>query len=537
MFIHEGTAGEMPHFELHDSDQHYYTADQWPLSRDLYELDEIKQELTIHDPMWGEEVIGGQEGDAVLMELFKHPVFQRLAAIEQLTLPQIYATMPGTFDFTRWEHVWGSVVFVRKMLREAEENGRQFSPKEKNAYQLRALLSDAGHTAFSHLGDWLKQTFGGTEDSHDLTLPDFLEQTGVNAILRKYDINPAEVTMPEGAADFAERSSPWLCTDRVDYGCREITRWIDIRSQDMWRNAFYIDDDNQLIMQNKGVADYFTLAFGIMSTEHHLQPVHRLQLQLFAELVKGALLNGVSHFGYTAIHPYDALHTIDSDIMTNVRQVSGLNHNLHAIMLDIARAQRRAFDWGRKESISQFLRPFKPAWDGGPSVFPQDHDQQYPHPLTKDSWDDEYSGNCPPTVEIIPVSNCEDVADFNNLPHTLDVFLPALKPRWVDPPYKAEDGAIKRVSDDLHMRCLMDEQATVQKQAYVARIYLAPEAASRLKRELRSMNALWETAVARPRTLESIHVLQGNLTALGRLALNASPNNIRHIPLPGQGPR
>ena len=82
------------------------------------------------------------------------------------------------------------------------------------------------------------------------------------------------------------------------------------------------------------------------------------------------------------------------------------------------------------------------------------------------------------------------------------------------------------------MKRLMDQQAAIQKQAYVARIYLAPESAEQLKRELTDVRAKWETAVARPRTEQSRQTVYSNLQILGALAVAVSPDPIRHIHRP-----
>lgn len=506
-----------------DFDQHYGTARQVRHVA-TYEMHEDESRLYISDPIWGKEIIGEEEGDEVFLELYRHPVFQRLAAIEQLTLPKIYATMPGSYDFTRWEHVWGSVVFVRKMLHQAEAEGRTFAPEEKISMQLRTLLSDAGHTAFSHLGDWIKQSFGGTEDSHDLTLPDFLEKTGVNGILERYNIDPSAVTMPEDACDFVECPSPDLCTDRVDYGCREISRWVDPNSEDLWKHCFSIDEQNQLVMRNKETAEYFALSFGLLATEHWGHPVHRLQLQLFAELVKGAILNGTPAMRYDNLHPYDSLYTVDGDVMANVRAIGTLNNDLHALLLDVSRAQRRIFAWSREEDIRHFLAPFNPMFE----TFASREDQgDFLHPLETNSWQSEYSGVKPQNVQLVPVSSLEDVEDFGKCPHTYDIYLPPLKPRGVDPLYRDEQGHLRRVSDDPKMDRLLRQHRQIQAQGYVARVYLAPDAISRLKSKLDVVQSEWDQAVRQPRTEASETRLYEGLQSIGALALGTAPHRIR----------
>lgn len=513
-------AGYAPPQDRPDFDQHYNTSRQ---TRTLasYESHEEEGRIYISDPVWGKEIIGDQEGDEIFLELYRHPVFQRLAAIEQLTLPKIYATMPGSVEFTRWEHVWGSVVFVRKMLRQAEEEGRAFDPREKINMQVRTLLSDAKHTVFSHLGDWLRQTFGGPEDSHDMDQHDFFEGTGINAILRRHGIDPQEVTMPEGVHDFVECPDPDLCTDRVDYGCREIARWVDPGSEGEWKECFSIDVQNRLIMKDKQMAQYFALAFGLLATEHWSHPVHRLQLQLFAELVKGAVLDGPVLLQGDNLHPFDKLYTIDADVMAGIRSTGPLNHDLHAILLDIARAQRRIFAWGREGEIQRFLTPYAPYGAEGLD------EPSFPHPLESTSWDSEYSGVKPQNIELIPVESTEEVADFETNDHTYDMYLPSLKVRGVDPLYYDEDGTVHRVSEDPQIGRLIAQHRQIQAQAYVARIHLSPDAAARLHDKIATVQKEWDTAVSGPRTPESTASLYDNLRYLGGIALTHAPHPIR----------
>src|SRR5690606_26322791 len=141
-----------------------------------------------HDAVWGKCVIGREPGDEVFLELVGHPLVARLMNIEQLSLNDVHATMPNTTGFTRWESQWGSVAFVRKMT---ESLG--MDPRERLILQLRTFLSDVGHTAFSHMGDWLFQGFGGPENQHDEELADLLEISGINDLLLKHGIQTDEV--------------------------------------------------------------------------------------------------------------------------------------------------------------------------------------------------------------------------------------------------------------------------------------------------------------------------------------------------------
>src|SRR4051794_25652739 len=111
--------------------------------------------------------------------------------------------MPNSMYFLRWEHIWGSLVFVRKMV----EGRDDIDDRQKMVLQLRTLLSDVGHTAFSHLGDWMFQGPGGGEDMHDQDLKDILQVSGVEEILTQNDFNLGETVFPD-VADWVECPSP-----------------------------------------------------------------------------------------------------------------------------------------------------------------------------------------------------------------------------------------------------------------------------------------------------------------------------------------
>lgn len=60
-----------------------------------YELED--NSMVIHDAVWGDCSIGDRQPyDSLLMELARSPLFRRLQAVEQLTLPPSFSTVPNT---------------------------------------------------------------------------------------------------------------------------------------------------------------------------------------------------------------------------------------------------------------------------------------------------------------------------------------------------------------------------------------------------------------------------------------------------------
>ncbi len=474
-----------------DYDQHYTTARQIR-SIPRYDCYEDSKAITINDPVWGKENIGDWPGDEIFTELYLNPLTQRSTGIEQLTLPRHFATMPGSTEMPRFEHIFGSVVLARKLIAGARESGADISPDEALVKQLRTFVSDLGHTAFSHLGDWLFQGYGGTEDQHDIELMQMLEEGGVLDTLRNRRIEPTSVVFPE-ISDWIECPQPDLCIDRIDYGAREIARWVSGEEPArQWNERFRLIED-QIVMPSLDEAKLFGVKYGLLATEHWGHPAHRLQLQLFGELVRSAVVRDLPVAGfYNLKHPRDALYAIDADVLAVTRQVGLINYDLHAVMLDIARSQRKIFATGREQELGTFLSHYE-------------HDRveeeslHFPHPLEARHWTTEYSGTVPSDIEFVPAAHPGEVTDFGRLPYTLDVFLPALKPRQIDPLY-LDKGQVHRTSEnDASYQRLMTEQRAFQSQSYVARLYAAPRFIERLKQNLRIVQEEWKEALSHER--------------------------------------
>ena len=105
----------------------------------VYELD--GDSMQIHDVVWGDCEIGNRQPyDSLLMELARSPLFRRLQAVEQLTLPPHFATLPNTTYFSRWQHIWGSLGYNTQV----GENGARLSGGERQRISIaRAMIKDA----------------------------------------------------------------------------------------------------------------------------------------------------------------------------------------------------------------------------------------------------------------------------------------------------------------------------------------------------------------------------------------------------------
>jgi len=459
-----------------------------PYSFSAYRIEDGR--IAIDDAVWGRCDIGQAPGDEVLLDLVSHPAVARLQAIEQLTLPKPMATIPGTTEFSRWEHVWGSVVLTRKLGERAGIN-----PEELRTLELRALLSDVGQWAFSHLGDWIFQGMGGPEDAHDVRQAEFLAKVGIKDLIEEHGYDLDSLLVQGQVDDWVECASPDLCVDRIDFGAREVLRWLTgepdlIRLKDNSNHAMpFAVEDGRVVMESKGIAKLFTKAYMLLSTEHWQEPVHRLQLQLLQEMVKYAIVHDdttmMSWPEYGQYHPADMLMSVDNDFKASMHMVDSHQWLFYDIASEIGRSRRQIFRMVRADELFSFLRD-----DGA---------EKMPDPVQGTNWRSRHHPLSPSSVEIIPVETVEELADFGENPYALDFDLPPLKPRWIDPLYKDSRGRTKRLSEeDGSVQALHEHQKQLMQRRYVGRILLNPQYRALLKQALEDNNDGWTEAQSRP---------------------------------------
>jgi HD superfamily phosphohydrolase len=449
--------------------------------------------MKIHDVVWGECEIGDQPYDELFVKLAKTPLFQRLQSIEQLTLVPDYATMPNSTDFSRWQHIWGSLVFVRKMT----EGDERFDARERAILQLRTLLSDVGHTAFSHLGDWLFQGIDGGEDLHDQDLKNLLEVTGIEQLLEENGFTLEETVFPD-VKDWVECDSPDLCVDRVDYGMREILRWgvptipLNLYLQELQdpKNFFIIDEDKQLVMKNAQAARYFCAGFSLLPTEHWMHPTHRLQLELLQTMIKGAL---VDEMDTSDLHPRELLYGVDADFNHLFQTWDALF--LNTTMKEIAIWQRRIFMEGRRHDLNQvFMGISDPMWQ-----FPD-----FPEPLQPYSWQTEkFVKPIPPNVDIVE-SDEVDTQAMQASGRGLEVDLPPLKARAVDPLVRVGNKSIRFSEIEPSYKAYLAGQRATMAKGYKATILMRRDVAVRIAESSAAVGLQWEQATYRERSAASL---------------------------------
>ena len=161
--------------------------------------------LYIDHPMHGMVKIS----DPLEIELIKSPAMERLKKIHQYGVTY-YAGLP--YFFSRYDHCIGVYLLLKKY---------GLTQKE----QIAGLLHDASHTAFSHVAEVVFNHNDHHHSYQDTIHRHYLEQCGIGAILKKYQLTVTDVMHKEtdpqisgnGVFKALEQDLPDLCADRIDY--------------------------------------------------------------------------------------------------------------------------------------------------------------------------------------------------------------------------------------------------------------------------------------------------------------------------------
>jgi hypothetical protein len=379
-------------------------------------------------------------------EIFYSDPIRRLQAVEQLTLPPQYSTIPNTAGFSRFEHVWGSVLFVKEIAAKHNIEGRELTN-----YMLRTLVSDVAHTFGSHLGDWAFQNIGGSEDLHDKELQAYLEATGINDILRKHGIEPEDVIFPD-ISDFVEAPQPDLNTDRVDYGLREMNRW----NQAIYLERFDIDDftltpERMLAMKDQRRARIFSEGYLQLPLQNWSEPTHRFMIDMTLARMKLFYAEGGTPNDWVfdpsnqsrllplhEIHPRDLMYVTDVAQLAAYTMPSLGGHTLESIMKSVAQYHRQYVWPGKENRLQQYMGQFIQDYE---AVVRNGH-----KPLHHEDFSD-FRTEYPPTVPNGFAILDADYAEATKNDAAIDFPQPPFKMRKIDPLVQTATGEFKRLSE------------------------------------------------------------------------------------------
>jgi len=437
--------------------------------RSRYELHENRME--VYDIVWGDEVFD----HPVFVELAQHDALRRLQTVEQLTLPDRYKTIPGSTQFSRWEHAWGSAIFAKRMALEAghDEN-------TADEYALSALLSDVCHTAHSHAGDWIVQGVGRHETLHDERRLAYAEAIGLNEILRRYGFNEQKI-LADGEDGILDRRMPDLDIDRIDYTLRESYRWvaqIPEYRQLLNKDSFTIRN-GQIVCVDRIAAKLFGVSYVLLATEHWQEPAHRLQLELFMESMKRVFVARQARQEDVGTYsPLDFLMVTDDTLQREANKHDEYLPMLHELMRGVSDAEVNGRWRARADRVKVALGtgiedPGKPV-----------------------EWLTARYDSLPRAYEI-------DEADSSKLrtgPYTTVLHLNRLRKRTVDPLFIDESGTVKRLSEEDESFREYEEIASARVQKnWRAGIIGNRVATAALKECLRLNEEAWPNVMERPR--------------------------------------
>lgn len=175
----------------------------------------------INDELYGEYYV-----DDVIYEIINTKIFKRLKNIYQSGGGYLVNDL---WNVNRQEHSIGTMILSLKFGGNIEE-------------QIRALLHDISHTAFSHVIDYILKN--ENEDYHEKIQKNFLNDEELVSILRKYNLNIKRIMSKNYS--FLDDELPELSFDRIDYTLRDLFRQKRISHKDVKEIV-----NNLVVYQNK----------------------------------------------------------------------------------------------------------------------------------------------------------------------------------------------------------------------------------------------------------------------------------------------
>lgn len=175
----------------------------------------------INDELYGEYYV-----DDVIYEIINTKIFKRLKNIYQSGGGYLVNEL---WNVNRHEHSIGTMILFLKFGGNTEE-------------QIRALLHDISHTAFSHVIDYVLKN--QNEDYHEKIQEDFLNDEELLSILGKYNLNIKRIMSKNYS--FLDNELPELSFDRIDYTLRDLFRQKRISHKDVREIV-----NNLAVYQNK----------------------------------------------------------------------------------------------------------------------------------------------------------------------------------------------------------------------------------------------------------------------------------------------
>ena len=157
--------------------------------------------MDVEDPVYGTFSVR----EPVITELVESAPMQRLRRINQSGALQYVD--PRKYTNTRFSHSLGVHYLLRKFNASMEE-------------QIAGLLHDVGHTAFSHVSDYLFDDGARKQDYNDRMMRTVVMRSEIPAILRSHGFDVEEILGKERFT-MMKLPVPDICADVLDYFFRD----------------------------------------------------------------------------------------------------------------------------------------------------------------------------------------------------------------------------------------------------------------------------------------------------------------------------
>lgn len=185
-----------------------------------------------------DDIYGTYKVEAVITELINTPIFQRMKGIYTGGGASL---VEEKWRVNRYDHSIGTLILAKKLGGTIEE-------------QIRALLHDVSHTAFSHVIDYIMDN--ENENYHDTIQQEIIDRTEIPQILNKHNLDVKKIFHTEYLVLDAEL--PDLSIDRIDYTIRDLIMQETVSRAEV---QTFIEDlhvyDNIVSVTNEQMASWF----------------------------------------------------------------------------------------------------------------------------------------------------------------------------------------------------------------------------------------------------------------------------------------
>lgn len=231
---------------------------------------------TITDPIYGRVNIT----EPVLIELLRSKALKRLKDIHQQGAN--YFFWPEADTMNRFDHCVGVMLLIRKLGGSLKE-------------QVAGLLHDIGHSAFSHVLDYLIDN--RQHEAHEQFTQQFLKNTDIPKILRRHGFDQKQIFEHRNFS-ILEQSSPALCADRIDYFLRDAIGY-GVLTKDQTRKILIklANNQNAIVTTDRAIAKLMAETYLEMDREYWATSRNSLAINYaVVEIIRRALGLGAIDF-------------------------------------------------------------------------------------------------------------------------------------------------------------------------------------------------------------------------------------------------